>query len=120
MQNKSSEFGDADRRIANMAKALSHPARVRILRLLSECGRCFTGTVVNDLPLSQATVSQHLRELREAGLIRGEIEGPATCYCLDYDALRTVSAEFGALFSGVCCGEQQVDPLKTNPTGGEK
>ncbi|MCA1755596.1 MAG: metalloregulator ArsR/SmtB family transcription factor [Spirochaeta sp.] len=120
MQNKSAQFGEADRGIARIAKALSHPARVRILRLLAEYGRCFTGTLVHELPLSQATVSQHLRELRQAGLIRGEVEGPATCYCIDYAALTTVSAEFGALFSGVCCSEPTVRIQTHNFIGGEK
>jgi ArsR family transcriptional regulator len=69
--------------LATLAKALGHPTRVRILRLLSERSACVTGDLVAQLPLAQSTVSEHLRILREAGLIQGEIEGPRTSYCID-------------------------------------
>jgi DNA-binding transcriptional ArsR family regulator len=69
--------------VAVVAKALGHPARVRILRLLLGQRSCFCGEIVEQLPLAQATVSQHLKVLRDAGLIQGEIEGPRTCYCAD-------------------------------------
>lgn len=92
-----------DVELARIAKAIAHPARIRILRLLAECRKCITGTLVSNLPLAQATVSQHLRALRDAGLIVGEIEGPATCYCLDEYALRRASTALDSLFAAVCC-----------------
>lgn len=78
----------ADREVARVAKALAHPARVRILRLLLHRETCVCGSLVEELPIAQATVSQHLKVLREAGLIRGEIDGPRTRYCADRDAIR--------------------------------
>jgi ArsR family transcriptional regulator len=71
----------ADRELALLAKALGHPARVRILRLLLGRDACFCGEIVDHVPLAQATVSQHLKVLKSAGLIEGEIDGPRTCYC---------------------------------------
>ena len=75
--------GDADERLARLAKALGHPARVRLLRVLLEREECVCGELCAELPLAQSTVSQHLKVLREAGLIHGEIDGPRTCYCAD-------------------------------------
>ena len=69
--------------LAKYAKALSHPARVAILQLLLERKTCICGDIVDDLPLSQSTVSQHLKELKSSGLIRGAIDGTAVCYCID-------------------------------------
>lgn len=77
------EFAVDDEQLAAMAKALGHPARVRILRLLVARNACVTGDLVAELPLAQSTVSEHLRILREAGLIQGEIEGPRTSYCVN-------------------------------------
>jgi ArsR family transcriptional regulator len=72
-----------DETLAAMAKALGHPTRVKILRLLAERQACVTGDLVAELPLAQSTISEHLRILRKAGLIQGEIEGPRTSYCVD-------------------------------------
>lgn len=108
MTTKAARFSDHEIRIARIAKALSHPARIRILRFLADCGRCMTGRVVEELPLAQATVSQHLRELRDADLIVGEIEGPATNYCLNPETLRIASTVFAEWFSGVCCAPATV------------
>jgi ArsR family transcriptional regulator, arsenate/arsenite/antimonite-responsive transcriptional repressor len=72
-----------EERLTTMMKALGHPARMQIIRYLSDNPQCITGEIVDVLPLAQATVSQHLKVLRDAGLICGTIEGPATCYCLD-------------------------------------
>jgi DNA-binding transcriptional ArsR family regulator len=80
---KSEEFTVKDNRIAKYAKALSHPARVAILQLLIKKQSCICGDIVSELPLSQSTVSQHLKELKEAGLIKGDIEGAKVCYCID-------------------------------------
>jgi ArsR family transcriptional regulator len=74
-------------RLARMFKALGNPVRLEILRQLADCQRCICGDIVAALPLAQSTVSQHLKVLKEAGLIRGEIEGPATCYCIDVEGL---------------------------------
>ncbi|MCX6270802.1 MAG: metalloregulator ArsR/SmtB family transcription factor [Bacteroidetes bacterium] len=81
--SKSEEFSVKDNRVSKVAKALSHPARVAILRLLHSKKTCVCGFIVDELPLSQSTVSQHLKELKASGLIKGEIEGPRTCYCID-------------------------------------
>ena len=75
-------------RLASMLKALGNPIRFQIMQTLAERQMCMTAEIVETTPLAQSTVSQHLKVLREAGLIRGEIEGPATCYCLDPDGVR--------------------------------
>lgn len=80
-------------RFARMCKALAHPARVRIVRLLLSVETCVCGDIVDTLPLAQSTVSQHLKVLKDAGLVVGTIDGPRTCYCLDREAL----AEFKTL-----------------------
>ena len=69
--------------LALICKAMGHPARIRILQYLKAADRCICGDIVNILPLAQSTVSQHLKILKQAGLVIGEIEGPSTCYCLD-------------------------------------
>jgi ArsR family transcriptional regulator len=69
--------------LANLAKALGHPARIAILNLLIDKQTCFCGDIVDELPIAQSTVSQHLKELKKTGLIKGEIEGAAVCYCID-------------------------------------
>ena len=82
------EGDEADQELADLAKALGHPARVLILRLLLRRGSCVCGEIVDELPLAQSTVSQHLKVLKEAGLIRGAVEGPRTCYCVEPRTLR--------------------------------
>ena len=77
----------ADRDLARLAKALGHPARVAILRFLRGSGGCMCGDIVAHLPLAQATVSQHLKVLKLAGLLQGEVDGPRVCYCVDPAAL---------------------------------
>ncbi len=77
----------AERRIAQLAKALGHPVRVRILRILAKRKTCVCGQLVDELPVAQSTVSQHLKVLKQAGLIQGEIDGPRVCYCVDPAAL---------------------------------
>lgn len=80
--------GDAE--LARLAKALAHPARVAILRRLLAHGECVCGEIVSGLPLAQATVSQHLKVLKEAGLIQGEVDGPRVCYCVNPKVVRRV------------------------------
>lgn len=72
----------AEERLAELAKAIGHPLRVRILRLLAKRKGCICGELVDELPVAQSTVSQHLKMLRDAGLIQGEIDGPQICYCI--------------------------------------
>jgi ArsR family transcriptional regulator, arsenate/arsenite/antimonite-responsive transcriptional repressor len=85
-------------RLMHMMKALGNPARMQIVRYLSENPACITGDIVEALPLAQATVSQHLKVLRDAGLICGTIEGPAVCYCLDRDNIAWLKEQVGGLF----------------------
>ena len=90
--------GDAaDEELALLTKAIGHPARVQILRLLARREACICGDIVDELPLAQSTVSQHLKVLKEAGLIRGEIDGPRVCYCVEPRALRRLKALVGSL-----------------------
>jgi ArsR family transcriptional regulator len=77
-----------ERELAKLAKALGHPARVRIVRFLRERKVCVCGTIVDEVGLAQSTVSQHLKILKSAGLVRGTLSGPCTCYCLEPAALR--------------------------------
>lgn len=90
--------GDAaDEELAMLTKALGHPARVKILRILIRRDACVCGDIVDELPLAQSTVSQHLKVLKDAGLIRGEIDGPRVCYCIEPRALRRLKALIGGL-----------------------
>lgn len=90
--------------LAARLKALGHPARVEILRVLAERGTCICGEVVEVLPLAQSTVSQHLKILKEAGFIRGEVEGPKSCYCLDPKVIDQFRNDFDKLFARLSSG----------------
>jgi ArsR family transcriptional regulator len=92
-------------RLAAACKALSHPARLAILQNLAQRGTCICGEIVAVLPLSQATVSQHLKVLKEANLITGEIDGPRSCYCIDTTTLRELRDGLGQMFRSLedCC-----------------
>ncbi len=78
--------------LARLSRGVAHPLRLRILRLLRQRGTCVCGDLVDELPRAQSTVSQHLKVLKDAGLIRGEVEPPHVCYCLDEDTLRRLQA----------------------------
>ena len=91
------EGPEADAELAELAKALGHPARVQIVRLLVRKNACICGEIVDELPLAQSTVSQHLKVLKEAGLVRGEVDGPRTCYCIEPRAVRRLKALVGSL-----------------------
>ena len=91
------EGEEADEELAALAKALGHPARVKIVRILLRRNACVCGDIVDELPLAQSTVSQHLKVLKDAGLIRGEVDGPRVCYCIETRALRRLRALVGAL-----------------------
>ena len=87
----------SDAELARLAKALGHPARVAILRRLLGQGECVCGEIVEGLPLAQATVSQHLKVLKEAGLISGEVDGPRVCYCVNPKAVQRIKDLIGAI-----------------------
>ena len=84
--------------LARFAKALGHPARIQILKFLLKCKCCFTGDIVDLLPLAQSTVSQHLKELKDAGLIQGEITPPRVKYCINWENFRRARQLFGDFF----------------------
>ena len=94
--------------LAQMMKALGHPARIAIIQELIKANACICGDLVNELGLAQATISQHLKELKNAGLIKGTIEGTSVCYCIDEKAWKLCKKEFAAFFvayenkSGCC------------------
>jgi len=105
--SKTDEFTKNQNEIATLAKAMAHPARIAILQFLSKQETCVCGDIVDQLPLSQSTVSQHLSELKKAGLIKGEIEGPSVCYCIDATGWLKAQKVLGDLFEKIkessCC-----------------
>jgi len=100
--SKSKLFDEHDIQLAELAKALAHPARIKILNILLEKNTCMCGDIVELLPLAQSTVSQHLKELKQAGFISGEVEGPKICYCLNMNMLSRAKNYFNKLFSNIC------------------
>lgn len=106
--SKTEAFSQKDIKTAAYAKALAHPARVAILRLLAKKATCQCGDIVDELPLSQSTVSQHLKELKAVGLIQGDVEGTRVCYCIDPAAWRQAQKALNGLFDVFknegCCG----------------
>ncbi len=84
-------YSEEELLIAKFAKALSHPARVAIIKLLLQKQSCVCGDIVEDLPIAQSTVSQHLKELKESGLIKGNIDGASICYCVDAEVLKNAN-----------------------------
>lgn len=104
---KTDHFTNGQNQIATIAKALGHPARVAIIEYLVKVNTCICGDIVNELPLAQPTVSQHLKELKNAGLIKGNIEGNSICYCIDEKAFIVLKEYFAEIISTVahqkCC-----------------
>jgi DNA-binding transcriptional ArsR family regulator len=96
--SKTEEFTKVQNELAGIAKAIAHPARIAILQFLIKSKSCVCGDIVDELPLSQSTVSQHLSELKKAGLINGEIDGPSVCYCIDEKAWMKAKKVIGELF----------------------
>lgn len=88
---------DGDARLAALCKALAHPHRVHILRFLLAQKACFAGEIAEQLPIAASTVSVHLAQLREAGLIQGDVDGPRRCYCVDPAVLDALKSLVGAL-----------------------
>lgn len=97
--HKKKEFNRKEQELAAFAKAMSHPARIAILKLLAQQNECICGDIVEELPLAQSTVSQHLKELKNAGLIVGGIDGPRSCYCINWKAFEKFNTEFNSLFN---------------------
>lgn len=95
---KSDIFTNSQNEIANAAKAIAHPARVAIIQFLIESKTCVCGDIVDEIGLAQATVSQHLKELKQAGIIKGNIEGRNVCYCIDDQKWGQISKLFSSLF----------------------
>ena len=105
---KTEIFTDRQNRIADLAKAFAHPARVAILQLLAQRKACICGDLVDELPLAQATVSQHLKELKRIGIIRGDIDPPRVCYCINEPVWQEARQTFGTLLDSLteptaCC-----------------
>ena len=95
--SKSAHFNEQQNSLANIAKALGHPARLAIVEFLLQQKECVCGDIVSELPLAQATVSQHLKELKTAGIIKGNIDGNSICYCLNEETI----AEFISFLSNI-------------------
>jgi DNA-binding transcriptional ArsR family regulator len=105
---QSQKFNTRENKLADYARALAHPARIAILQFLIKQKTCFCGDIVKHLPFSQSTVSQHLKELKDVGLIKGEIEGVRTCYCINEKEWKTAQKQINNLFDNYtgyndCC-----------------
>ena len=96
---KTEEFTKTQNDLASLTKALGHPARIAIVQFLIKTKSCVCGDIVDELPLSQSTVSQHLKELKRVGLIKGDIDGPTTCYCIDEKVWNRAKKAMGELFN---------------------
>lgn len=96
--HKKEAFGIKEQQLAAFAKAMSHPARIAILKVLASKDECICGEIVEVLPLAQSTVSQHLKELKTAGLIEGTVDGPRSCYCINWKAFEKFSTDISGLF----------------------
>jgi ArsR family transcriptional regulator, arsenate/arsenite/antimonite-responsive transcriptional repressor len=102
---KTDLFTENQNEIATLAKAIAHPARVAIIEYLLKVNACICNDIVNELPLAQPTISQHLKELKNAGIIKGNIEGNAICYCIDEKTFSKIQGLFGPakVIENVCC-----------------
>ncbi len=105
---KTDHFTDKQNDLSVLLKALAHPARIAIIEYLIKTEGCICGDIVNELPLAQPTISQHLKELRSAGLIQGNIEGTAICYCIDEKTWTRLQKTLNQLFEKIenkksCC-----------------
>lgn len=103
---KNKDYTADNERLARFAKALGHPARITIMEFLVRQDSCFFGDIHDELPIAKATVSQHLKELKDAGLIQGEIEPPKVRYCIDKENWALAKKLFGAFFS--CCNDKKI------------
>lgn len=98
---KTAVFTDQQNQLADYAKAFAHPARVAILQFLTQRNACVCGDIVDELPLSQSTVSQHLKELKRIGVVQGVIEGPSVCYCIDPTAWHQMKTAISELLASL-------------------
>ena len=104
--SKTEIFTEEQNELARLAKALGHPARIAIIEFLVRTNACFCGDLVEEIGLAQATVSQHLKELKGAGIIKGNVEGTSVCYCINPEVWESLTENFGNLFQSVtksCC-----------------
>lgn len=105
--SKTAHFNDSQNTIAILAKALGHPARVAILEHLLKVNECICGDIVNELPLAQPTISQHLKELKNAGIIKGNIEGNSICYCINPESISILTTYLNQIITSInntkCC-----------------
>lgn len=104
--SKSDFFAEKQNELANLFKAIAHPARVAIIEYLLSVDTCICGDIVNELPLAQPTISQHLKELKNANIIKGTIEGTSICYCINPDAIQVIEKYFSAIsyqLKNKCC-----------------
>ena len=104
--SKSDSFSIEQNEMAGLFKALSHPARIAIVDYLLTVDSCICGDIVNELPLAQPTISQHLKELKNANIIKGTIEGTAICYCINPDTIDKIENHFGMIrykLKNKCC-----------------
>ena len=99
--NKKVKFTKDTILLAEFAKAFAHPARLSILQTIAEKNECICGEIVEVLPLAQATVSQHLKELKEIGLIKGEVEGNKSCYCINWSRVKKFQEELNSFFESL-------------------
>lgn len=99
--SKNTLFTERQNQLATMAKAIAHPARIAILEHLIKKGTCVCGDIVDELPLSQSTISQHLKAMKDAGVIKGEIDGVYRCYCVNMEECAKLIGAFRSLFN--CC-----------------
>ena len=103
--SKTEKFTDEQNRIATLTKALGHPARIAILMYLVKKNSCVCGDIVEEIPLAQSTISQHLKALKDAGIIHGDVEGAKTCYCINpkvWTEMKVMLSQFFGEFKGCC------------------
>ena len=103
--SKKTHFDNSQLELSVLAKAMAHPARIAILQHLLKMNSCVCGDIVEVLPLAQSTVSQHLKELKKTGLLKGEIEGASVCYCIDVENWKKAESMFSGFFANLqsCC-----------------
>lgn len=108
--NKKQEFRKNDISLSEFAKAISHPARVAILKEIAKSDMCICGEIVDVIPLAQSTVSQHLKELLKAKLIEGTIDGKKSCYCINWKSIQKFANEFNHFFNNAKMKAESIDP----------
>lgn len=104
---KAKLFDKAQKRTAELMKALGHPARIAIIELLAERSTCICGDITQELPLAQSTVSQHLKALKKAGIIKGEIDGVRVCYCLNENGIQEIKELFPSLLQNLTTATEE-------------